>query len=392
MRGDVDSLTAFCEEKLSSLTAQARRRSVVDTTRLPGGRVRRDGRVLVDVSSNDVLGLSFDPAVQRAARDAIAACGTGAGGSRLVSGNHPLFDALEQKLAWHKRCEASLVVSSGYLANLGVIPALVGSGDVIVIDALAHACLLSGSRLSGARVDVVAHNDVVAFEAAIDRAAGDVAPRGGHVLVITESVFSMDGDRAPLECLAARCRLHGAWLLVDDAHGFLVSPAAPCTGDVATIITGTLSKATASVGGSISGPRSLIALLQSRARPFVFSTGLPPSAVAAASAAIDVATGAGPELMDRPRALACRFCHALDLPTPSSHIVPVIVGDERRALALMQELIDEGFLAVAIRPPTVPAGTSRLRLSFSAAHNEADVDALATALAAARGRHPGECR
>jgi 8-amino-7-oxononanoate synthase len=380
MRTDVDSLTAFCDEKLSQLEVQARRRGVVDTTRLSGGRVQRNGRVLVDVSSNDALGLSLHPAVQQAAVDAIARYGSGAGGSRLVSGNHPLFTALEQKLANHKGCEASLVVSSGYLANLGLIPALVGAGDVIVIDALAHACLMSGSRLSGARVDVVAHNDAVAFTAAIDRASHDVAASGGHVLVVTESVFSMDGDRAPLEALAAACRVRGAWLLVDDAHGFLVSPDAPCTGDVATVITGTLSKATASVGGSISGPRSLIALLQSRARPFVFSTGLPPSAVAAASAAIDVATAAGPALMARPRALARRFCGALDLPEPSSHIVPVVVGDERRALALMQALVDHGFLAVAIRPPTVPAGTSRLRLSFSAAHRDDDVDALAAAL------------
>lgn len=380
MRNDVDSLTAFCDEKLSQLEVQARRRGVVDTTRLPGGRVRRDGRVLVDVSSNDALGLSFHPAVQQAAVDAIARYGSGAGGSRLVSGNHPLFAALEQKLAAHKGCEASLVVSSGYLANLGVIPALVGAGDVIVIDALAHACLMSGSRLSGARVDLVAHNDAVAFTAAIDRASRDVAASGGHVLVVTESVFSMDGDRAPLERLGAACRASGAWLLVDDAHGFLVSPDAPCTGDVATVITGTLSKATASVGGSISGPRSLIALLQSRARPFVFSTGLPPSAVAAASAAIDVAVAGGPTLMGAPLVRARRLCAALDLPEPASHIVPVVVGDERRALALMQALVDDGFLAVAIRPPTVPAGTSRLRLSFSAAHRDADVDALAAAL------------
>jgi len=380
MRPDVDSLTAFCDDKLARLEAQARRRGVVDTPRLPGGRVRRHDRVLVDVSSNDALGLSFHPAVQQAARDAVSTFGTGAGGSRLVSGNHPLFAGLEEKLARHKGCAASLVVSSGYLANLGVIPALVGDGDVIVIDALAHACLMSGSRLSGARVDVVAHNDADAFAFAIDRAADDVAGRSGHVLVVTESVFSMDGDRAPLERLGAACRARGAWLLVDDAHGFLVSPDAPCTGDVATVITGTLSKATASVGGSISGPRSLIALLQSRARPFVFSTGLPPSAVAAASAAIDVAVAGGSTLMGAPLARARRLCAALDLPAPSSHIVPIVVGDERRALALMQGLIDDGFLAVAIRPPTVPAGTSRLRVSLSAAHSDDDVDALATAL------------
>jgi 8-amino-7-oxononanoate synthase len=380
MRADAVSLTAFCEEKLSRLEAQARRRGVVDTTRLPGGRVQRQDRVLVDVSSNDALGLSFHPVVQHAARDAIRAFGTGAGGSRLVSGNHPLFRVLEEQLARLKGCEASLVVSSGYLANLGVIPALVGEGDVIVIDALAHACLMSGSRLSGARIEVVAHNDADAFTVAIDRAADEVATRAGHVLVVTESVFSMDGDGAPLDELAAACRTRGAWLLVDDAHGFLVSPDAACTGDVATVITGTLSKATASVGGSISGPRALIALLQSRARPFVFSTGLPPAAVAAASAAIEVAVAGGRALMGAPLARARRLCAALDLPTPSSHIVPIVVGDERRALALMHGLVDDGFLAVAIRPPTVPAGTSRLRLSFSAAHSDDDVDALAVAL------------
>ncbi len=316
----------------------------------------------------------------QAAVDAVARYGTGAGGSRLVSGNHPLFASLESRLAQIKGCESSLVVSSGYLANLGVIPALVGEGDVIVIDALAHACLMSGCRLSGARIELVAHNDSSAFRAAIARAHDDVDARGGHVLVVTESVFSMDGDRAPLIELAALCRARGAWLLVDDAHGFLVSPDEPCTSETATIITGTLSKAAASVGGSVSGPAALISLLQSRARPFVFSTGLPPAAVAAASAAIDVAMAHGDALMGRPREQARRFCRALSLPAPASHIVPLVVGDERRALALMHDLMDDGFLAVAIRPPTVPVGSSRLRLSFSAVHSDDDVDLLAAAV------------
>lgn len=370
----MSSLEAFAREKLAALEARGQRRGLRTTSRLPQGRVVRGARELVDFSSNDALGLSQHPAVVDAARAALARYGTGAGASRLVTGNHPLFATLEDKLAAAKGAHGAVVVSSGYLANLGVIPAVVGAGDLIVIDALAHACLFAGARLSGARVVEVPHNDLDAVATALH------ARDGGRALVVTESVFSMDGDRAPLRALAEVCRATDAWLLVDDAHGFLVSPDQPTTCAVATIVTGTLSKATASVGGYIAGPRALVDLLMSRARPLVYSTGLPPSVVAAAAAALDVAEREGRALQAAPRERAARFCAALGLPPPASHIVPLLVGEESAALRAMALLEEEGFLAVAIRPPTVPVGTSRLRLSFSAAHTIDDVDALAAAV------------
>lgn len=378
-RSDVESLVRFCEEKLRSLEARAQRRHLVETVRLPGGRIRRGARELCDLSSNDSLGLCFHPAVLAAMSGAGERFGTGAGASRLVSGNHPLFATLERRLAHHKGAEAALVVSSGYLANLGLLPALACAADTVVLDERAHACLHAGARLTGAEVILVAHNDVMAAEAALLTASS----RGGRTLLVTESVFSMDGDRAPLPALAALCRAHDAWLIVDDAHGFLVSPDSPTTCDDATVVTGSLSKASASVGGYVAGPQALIELLCSRARPLVYSTGLPPAAVAAATAALDVVDTMGSELMRAPRERAARFCADLDLPPPESHIVPLLAGgddDERAALRLMEELIDEGFLAVAIRPPTVPRGTSRLRLSFSAAHNDEQLARLAAAV------------
>ena len=370
-----ESLRSFCRDKLGVLDERRQRRKLVDTTHLHGMRISRGGRTLVDFSSNDALGLARHPRVIESSAAAAREYGAGATASRLVSGNHPLFAHLEARLAAHKETEAALVVGSGWLANAGTVPALIGDADLVVVDALAHASRMAGIGLSRAQVVVMRHNDVEDAARILEQRRASC----GRCLVITESVFSMDGDRAPLEALASLCRTHDAWLLVDDAHGFLVSPMAAPLGRVADIVTGTLSKASGSYGGSVCGPAELIELLTSRARTLVYSTGLPPSAVAAALAAIDVALGET-SFMSRPHCLAARFCRALSLAAPASHIVPLHLGDEARALELMTGLDDDGFLAVAIRPPTVPAGTSRVRLSFSAGHSDDDVDALAAAV------------
>ncbi len=371
------SLEAFCAQKLAVLEARSQRRSPVGTRRGHNARIERvvEGqmRALVDFSSNDSLGLSHHPEVLAAASAALHE-GAGSGGSRLVSGSHPSCEAFEARLATLSQQAAALVVGSGWLANIGVVPALVGSNDVVVIDALAHASLMAGARLSGARVVIVAHNDLVGFGRAL---AGERAGRAdGAILVVTESVFSMDGDRAPLPSLVALCRAHDAWLLVDDAHGFLIGDGSTAGADV---VTGTLSKASGSYGGTIAGPRALIDLLFTRCRPMLFGSALPPAVIAAAAAAVDVALRE-PDRRLRPLQHARRFCLAVGLPLPASHIVPLVVGEERATLALMAGLVDDGHLAVAIRPPTVPAGSSRLRLAFSAAHSEDDVDALAAAV------------
>ncbi|WP_375456613.1 aminotransferase class I/II-fold pyridoxal phosphate-dependent enzyme [uncultured Methylobacterium sp.] len=369
----MSSLEAFARDKLSGLEAVALRRRLVPTVRAPDAMAERGGRRLVSFSCNDYLGLSHDPRVVAAAQGAVTAYGAGAGGSRLVTGNHPLLSALEARLAAHKGTEAALVFGSGYLANLGITPALVGAGDLVLVDALAHACMWGGARVSQATVLPFRHND-----------AGDLARllgshRGAHrrAMILTERVFSMDGDRAPLRDILELAAAHDAWTLVDDAHGLGVVEGGP----QAPLEMGTLSKALGSYGGYLCASRAVIDLLTSRARSFVYTTGLPPASAAAALEALAIVE-AEPERGARPLALARRFTARLGLPEAESAVVPVMVGDAQGALALSAALEADGFLVVAIRPPTVPAGTARLRVAFSAAHDAAQVDALADRIAA----------
>ncbi|WP_158913059.1 8-amino-7-oxononanoate synthase [Caulobacter sp. S45] len=367
----MDSLDAFARGKLSSLEAAALRRDLVPTHRLQGVRVERGGRELISFSCNDYLGLAQDPRVKAAAIAAVERYGTGAGASRLVTGDHPLLGQLERALARHKGAEAGLVFGSGYLTNIGVTPALVGRGDLVLLDALSHACMFAGAKLSGAEVGIFRHND-------LEDLAGRLAGRHagvGRTLVLTERVFSMDGDRAPVAEMNALAASHDAWLMVDDAHGLgVIEPEAR-----APLEMGTLSKALGSYGGYLCASAPVVDLLKSRARSFVYTTGLPPASAAAALAALEILE-AEPDRCSRPLALARQFTEAMGLPLAESAIVPVIVGASSRALALSQALQAHGFLVVAIRPPTVPEGQARLRLAFSAAHAEAEVDAVAHAL------------
>jgi 8-amino-7-oxononanoate synthase len=361
-------LERHCAAKLDELAVRHQRRATVPTVRRAGMVVERAGRVMIDFSSNDSLGLSHHPEVIAAAQQAAAEYGVGAGASRLVSGEGVLARALEDDLARSKGAARSLLFSSGYAANLGVVPALVGIGDSIVIDAWAHACLMSAAKLSGAVIHVFRHND-------IDHAKQLLSLPANKRLLITESVFSMDGDRAPLSSLRTVADDHDAWLLVDDAHGAWVGQPTTTMND-AHLITTTLSKALGGLGGAVCGPEALIELLWSRARTQVYSTGLPPPVIAAAHQAVRIAMRE-PDRCRLPWQLAARFCAAADLPPPASHIVPWFIGDDAAAMTAMTKLQDEGLLAVAIRAPTVPAGTARLRLSFSAVHQVSDVDRLA---------------
>jgi 8-amino-7-oxononanoate synthase len=367
----MDSLNAFAREKLSTLEAADLRRSLTPTHRIDGARVERGGRELISFSCNDYLGLAQDARVKAAAMAAVERYGAGAGGSRLVTGDHPLLGQLETALARHKGAESALVFGSGYLTNVGVTPALAGRGDLVLLDSLSHACMFAGARLSGAEVAVFRHND-------LDDLADKLAARragAGRAMILTERVFSMDGDRAPVAALNALAARYDAWLLVDDAHGLgVVEPDA-----YAPLEMGTMSKALGSYGGYLCASAPVIDLLKSRARSFVYTTGLPPAAVGAALAALEILE-AEPQRCARPVALARRFTAAMDLPPAESAVAPVIVGEAARALALSKALQDEGFLVVAIRPPTVPDGQARLRVAFSAAHTEAQVDALAAVL------------
>ena len=374
----MESLDRFARAKLDSLSSRRLRRTLRETAPCGPVRVRRAGRRLVSFCGNDYLNLSQHPAVKRAAMEATERWGAGAGASRLVTGNHPLFAALERRLAALKGSEDACVFGSGYLANLGIVPSLAGKGDLILADELSHACLRAGAALSGARIEIFRHNDLghLAALLAAHRAAH------GHALLLTDGVFSMDGDRAPVAALGEIAAAHDAWLMTDDAHGIGVvgggrgSSFADGARAAVPLQMGTLSKAVGSYGGYLCASRPVVDLIRTRARPFIYSTGLPPGAVAASIASLDLIANE-PALVAQPLRKAALFCARLDRPPPESCIVPVLLGTPDRALAASRLLEDEGFLVTAIRPPTVPEGTARLRLTFSAGHDDADVERLA---------------
>ena len=369
------SLDDFACGKLEALERAQLRRSPVVTAR-DGIFVERGGRRLLSFSCNDYLNLSRHPAVIKAAVAATERYGVGAGASRLVTGNHPLYEELETALARLKGTEAACVFGSGYLANIGIIPALVGRGDLIVLDELCHACINAGAKLSGATVLRYRHCDVGHAEALL------AEHRNAHerALVTTDGVFSMDGDMAPLKALSALGDRHDAWLLADDAHGLGVvgGGRGSAFADAANVPLqmGTLSKAVGAYGGYLAASRAVIDLMRTRARSFIYSTGLPPPVVAAAIAALDLIER-DTALTAAPLRKARLFTRALNLPEAQSAVVPVIVGEADVALAASAMLEDEGFLVVPIRPPTVPAGTARLRFAFTAAHPEAEIERLA---------------
>lgn len=375
------SLDALAREKLGALERRQLRRHLAITARRDGVYATKAGAELISFSCNDYLGLSHHPEVIEASLEATRRYGVGAGSARLVNGNHPLYEALERKLADLKGTEDAVVFGSGYLTNIGVIPALVGKADLILVDELSHSCLLAGARLSGGHTLEFRHNDLTHLADLLHAKRA----KHRHCLVLTDGVFSMEGDLAPLPQLATLAMRHDAWLMTDDAHGlgvvgdgrgssFVDTPAA-----AVPLQMGTLSKAVGSYGGYLCTSHAVAEFVRNRARSFVYSTGLPPGAVAAASRALDlIATDLA--LVRRPLAHARRFTALLELPPAASPIVSLVQGAAAQALAASEALRRAGFLVAAIRPPTVPPGTSRLRVTFSAAHTDEQVDALATAV------------
>ncbi len=371
------SLDEFARDKLATRERASRRRRL---THFAGhdAHIHRHGRRWANFAANDYLGLRSDPRLIRAAEAALRDEGCGAGASRLITGNHPGYLELEADLAALEGTDAARVFGSGYLTNLGLIPALAGDGDLILIDRLAHACMWSGARLSGATVRPVPHNDVDAFEAALRESRDQFR----HCLMLTEGVFSMDGDASPLAALADLATARDAWLLVDDAHGTGVTgdgagsvQAARLSSEAVPLRVGTLSKGLGAYGGFVGCSQVVAELIINRARTLVYSTALPASIVAAARAAVAIVR-TEPSRVRRPTALATRFANALGCPPPAAAIVPVVVHDEQAALRAASAFAEHGFWVPAIRPPTVPDGTSRLRFSFSAAHTDDDVEGL----------------
>jgi len=375
------SLDEFAARKVAEIEARSLRRRLIDTDRLEGAYAVRDGKRLISFCCNDYLDLSHHSALKKAASAAIERYGVGAGASRLVTGNHPLFGDLEARLARLKGSEAAIVFGSGYLANLGIIPCLVGPGDLVLADELSHACLMAGATLSQAAQHVFRHNDLDHCAALLE------AHRQNHkhCLIVTDGVFSMDGDLAPVDDLADLAQDHDAWLMTDDAHGIGVLGSGRGSSFVSKsrskvpLQMGTLSKAIGVYGGYLCASEAVIELIRNRSRSLIYSTGLPPAAVAAAIAALDLIE-ADPDWAASPVAKARQFARALNLAEPQSCIVPIVIGDEDTALNASRALEDQGFLVAAIRPPTVPAGTARLRFTFSAAHKDTDIERLAEAV------------
>jgi 8-amino-7-oxononanoate synthase len=380
-------------EQLRALRARSLYRQLREIGTAQGADIDLAGKHLVNFSSNDYLGLANDPRLREAAIATIGEFGVGAGASRLISGTQSPHLRLETALAKWKGTEAALCFSSGYAAAVGTLPALVTSKDVILLDKLCHASLIDGAKLSGAALRVFPHNHLGKLESQLAWAQRE-RPQS-RSLIVTESIFSMDGDRAPLRELVELKGRFGAWLFVDEAHAIgVLGPngrglaAAEDVDRQIDIQMGTLSKALGVSGGYICGSRSLIDWLINRARSFIFSTAQPPVLAGAALAAVSfVHSTEGEER----RQLLLRKIEMLrgqlppapggtPLPSHSSAIFPWIVGDEKAAMDLSRALINEGFLVPAIRYPTVARGSARLRITVTASHADAQIENLCNAL------------
>ncbi len=366
------------------------RRRLRITERLPGRRIRVDGADVVDFASNDYLGLASDKRISAASQKAAAAHGFGGSAARLIAGNHPLHSELESAIAKYKRREAALLFSSGYLANVGCIPALAGKEDVIFADELNHASLVDGCRLARAEVRIFRHRDLDHLQSLLAESAG-----ARRRLIVTDAVFSMDGDIFPLDDLVTIAKRHDAWTYVDDAHGTGVlgetgRGSAELFGVEAEIdvLMATLGKALGTSGAFVCGAQTLVDFLMNRARTFVFTTATPPSLSAAAIEAVRIAE-ADSSMRERlwencdylkKRVSQGELSRRVHLSDAAGHIVPVMIGDSADTTRIGAALLERGHLVGAIRPPTVPNGRARLRITLGADHTREDIDKLLTDL------------
>jgi 8-amino-7-oxononanoate synthase len=373
-------------DSLARLERDGLRRTLRIIASEHGPRVVHNGVSVIMLSSNDYLGLAAHPLVKRAAIAAAERYGIGAGASRLIAGNLEPIYKLELNLAGLKKTEAALVFGSGYMANLGVIGALAGPGDVVFSDELNHASLIDGCRLSKASVQVYRHCDPDHLRALLERAG-----RARRRLIVTDSIFSMDGDRAPLRAIVELARRFDAAVMIDEAHAVgMVGPnGAGLAAELGVekeidVHVGTLSKALGAYGAYVAGSSALIDFLINRARSFIYTTGLPPAIAAAADTAIEIMK-AEPQrirrLWQNAVYLRERLAQAgFEFGSTRSPILPLIIGDAQTASAMATRLFELGVYVVAIRPPTVPAGTARLRITPTAAHSIADLDEAASAI------------
>jgi len=383
------SLDDDVRSELRELEARHRLRVPRIVDGVHGPRIVLDGVEVINAASNDYLSLAGDRRLARAASNALDECGNGAGASRLINGTHRRHVALEQALADWLRCAGVRLFNSGYAANVGVLTSLVGAGDVVFSDALNHASIIDGCRLSRADVVVFPHRDVAALERALATSSGR------RRIVVTETLFSMDGDVADVEAIAELCRRHDAALILDEAHAVGVwgpegRGIAAEAGIVPDVLIGTCGKALGGFGAFAATSAAIAQLLYNRARPFVFSTALPPSVPAAVQAAVEIVRGSDGD--ERRRNLSARAITLRERlrcgGATASAIAPVIVGDDQRVMALSAAMLEQRMFIQGIRPPTVPEGTARLRISLAAGHTAADVETIGTAVADALQRSP----
>ena len=370
----------FIQDQLQSLRKASLYRRVRSVTGEQDAILTVDSRQVLNFCSNNYLGLANHPALREAAKEAIDRYGCGSGASRLISGNMTLHEELESRIAELKGTEAALVFNSGFQTNTGVIPVLVGEGDVVLSDALNHASIIDGCRLSRAKIFVYRHCDMDELE----RGLKD-SPRDSRKLIVTESLFSMDGDEAPLADTVNLAEKHGAILMVDEAHATgIYEPngsglvAKLGLGDRVLVQMGTLGKALGGFGAYVAGSQALRELLINRCRSFIFTTSLPPAVMAMAIAAIDLIK----KEPQRRQALRdnCQLLRAglaalgHSLGTSRSQILPLMIGDATQCMKLSEDLLQRGVFAQGIRPPTVPPGTSRLRITLMATHKREHID------------------
>jgi 8-amino-7-oxononanoate synthase len=389
-------MTSFTDELIRRLAAPREQNLFRELRRVDsaiGARIEMGSKTLLNFSANDYLGLANHPALKAAAIVAVEKFGTGAGAARLVCGSLAPFHELEEALAAIKKTEAALTFSTGYAAALGTITALLGKDDIIILDKLVHACIVDAAKLSGAKLRIFAHNDLNDLEDKLKWAVSRKSESGkqkAEILVVTESIFSMDGDAAPLREIVALKEKYGAWLMVDEAHatgiigknGRGLADKMGMSGQI-EIQMGTLGKALGASGGYICGGRALIDFLVNRARSFIFSTAPVPAAAAAATAGIQLVQAEEGEtrrknLFTRIGELKSKLnIQNADL---GGAIIPLIIGDEAQTVAATNHLREQLIFVPAIRYPTVARGAARLRITLTAAHSAADVNQLVAAL------------
>ena len=356
-------------------------------------QLKLNGKRFINLASNNYLGMSQRLRVKWASILADLKYGTGAGASRLMSGNYTLYDELEKHIAELKQTEDALVFPTGYMANIGTLPAVLDSDDLVILDRSCHASLIQGAKLSGAKLWVYPHNDMLTLESLLEKAK---LAKFSKIMVVTESLFSMDGDIVPLPDLVGLCKKYGAFIMLDEAHATGVlgkEGRGACEyfnlpSDQIDILMGTLSKAMGSLGGFVAGKRKLIDYLRNRSKPFIYTTGLPPACVAASIQAIKLLRKSK-DLLSRLHSNIHFFYQGLKtsgicIPENLTPIFPILFGSEEKTLKAAEILLQFGVYAPAIRPPTVPENESRLRLSVLSAHSKEQLKHVITAVKKAK--------